>query len=154
MAKSGKDNTPPVADNNVVAGQGNVVAGQGWAVGKDGTIVCFGGNFKGKWVQADCGAARDGGWAGEGLVKYNEYSDMIGQARVKETTAAVEKQVLDLVRQKHGIVEVDATAHKAAKRRKLREYNDEGSDEDDAKAELNDQIYEGLPESDDEMFKQ
>ena len=152
MAKSGKDSRPPVANNNEVAGQGNVVAGEGWVVRKDGTIVCFGGNFKGKWVQADCGAARDGGWAGEGLVKYNEYSDMIGQARVKETTAAVEKQVLDLVRQKHGIVEVDARAHKAAKRRKLREFNEEKEEEDDAKAQLNDQIYGDLPETDDEHF--
>ena len=147
MAKSGKDSTPPVADNNVVAGQGNVATGQGWVVGKDGTIVCFGGNFKGKWAQADCGAARDGGWAGEGLAKYNKYSELIGQARVKEATAGVEKKVLDLVRQKHGIEEVDARAHKAAKRRKLRENNEEEEEEDGAKALLNGQIYGDLPES-------
>jgi hypothetical protein len=71
-------------------------------------------DFLGVYTRSDAGQKKFGGWSAEGLKKYKELVQLNKEGRAKDTTPALEAEVLAQLRMNNGIVGDNWEDHKKA----------------------------------------
>ncbi len=115
-------------------------------------IGCLHPKYKGQYSKSDCGSERAGGWTDDGLHRFNELVALNKAARATEDGQALEQEVLDRLRQMHGITAISHALHLTSKKRKRKDpkeptakINTWDDDDSDMEPEERDKGGKNLP---------